>query len=497
MSFGKWLSVAVGLVIAALTAAFLFLDPTPPLPIWGNSVGARFGISGIFGGLIGLAHWLVMSRFNAELRRLTCHIEVLSKSDAQELTARPGMGLGPLAVAVEQGMQTLRRRAANLVAKRRELEIELRIAESERRHTEAVLNSITDAVLVTDAFNELALANNAAAKVLGFDAGFARRRPIDQVIDDRPLVKLIKDTREGVPSVPNYRRHVEHRLKRNGREHVYDVTVAGISAGRADSDAPSLGAATDEHDPLGVVTVIRDITLEREIAEMKSDIVSSVSHELRTPLSSIKAYVEMLVDGEAHDEQTRAEFYGIIQSETNRLSRLIDNILNISRIESGVVRVQREQVSLPSLIREVIDVMLPQARARNIELRDISSPVFFQVFADKDMVYQATLNLVGNAIKYTPTGGKVTTSIEVDESARQVRVSVADTGVGIPAEDLPHLWDKFYRVDRHKKLAQGTGLGLNLVKQIIETVHGGKVAVVSEPNVGSTFTYSLPLADNT
>lgn len=492
MSFGKWLSLGVGLVAAVLTAVFLFLDPTPPLPIWGNGVSIRIGIAGVFGGLIGLAHWLVMSRFNAELRRLTCHVEVLTKSDVSDLTLEPGMGLAPLALAVEQGMQHLRQRTQKLVSKRRELEIQLRIAEAERRHAEAVLNSIADAVLVTDAFNELALANKAAASVLNFDLGFSRRRPIDEVLDDRALVKLIKDTREGAPSVANLRRHVEHRLTRNGREHVYDVTVAGIGGDAADSEA----AAGDGHDALGVVTVIRDVTREREIAEMKSDFVSSVSHELRTPLSSIKAYVEMLVDGEAHDEQTRAEFYNIIQSETNRLSRLIDNILNISRIESGVVRVQREQVSLPSLIREAIDVMLPQARARNIELKDVSAPVFFQVFADKDMVYQATLNLLGNAIKYTPKGGRVTTSIVVDEAARVVRVSVQDTGVGIPPEDVPHLFEKFYRVHQHKKLAQGTGLGLNLVKQIIETVHGGTMTVASEPGKGSSFTYSLPLADN-
>ena len=494
MAFGKWLSLGVGIVITLLTVLFISLDPSPRISIWGKGIWLQLGLAATFGSLVGLAHYLIISRFNAELRRLTCHIEVLSKTEARELPIKPGMGLAPLADAVEQGMSALRQRCQQLVAKRRELEIQLRIAEAERRHTEAVLNSISDAVLVTDAFNELALANNAAATVLGFDTGFSLRRPIDQVIDDRSLVKLIKDTLEGVPNTPTYRRHVEHRIKRNGCEHVYDVTVAGIGGGR---HVGATSTGSDGNDSVGVVTVIRDVTREKEIADMKSDIVSSVSHELRTPLSSIKAYVEMLVDGEAHDDQTRAEFYNIIQGETNRLSRLIDNILNISRIESGVVRVQREQVSLPSLLREAIDVMLPQARARTIELKDVSAPVFFQIFADKDMIYQATLNLLGNAIKYTPAGGKVTIAVEVDEPARLVHVAVTDTGVGIPAEDLPHLFEKFYRVDRHKRLAQGTGLGLNLVKQIIETVHGGQVSVVSEPGVGSTFTYSLPLADNT
>jgi two-component system phosphate regulon sensor histidine kinase PhoR len=245
-----------------------------------------------------------------------------------------------------------------------------------------------------------------------------------------------------------------------------------------------------------VVTVLRDITREREISEMKSDFVSSVSHELRTPLSSIKAYMEMLVDGEAADEQTRAEFYSIIQDQTNRLQRLIDNILNISRIESGVVRVQREHVCLASLVKDAVEVMQPQARAKQIELVEVPTPLFFQVFADKDMIYQCLLNLVSNSIKYTPAGGKVTVAISVDQQGRKVNVSVTDSGVGIPVEDLPRLFEKFYRVPGHKKLAKGTGLGLNLVKQIIETVHGGKVSVTSEVGIGSTFTFSLPMADN-
>jgi two-component system phosphate regulon sensor histidine kinase PhoR len=221
-----------------------------------------------------------------------------------------------------------------------------------------------------------------------------------------------------------------------------------------------------------------------------------VSHELRTPLSSIKAYVEMLVDGEAADDQTRNEFYNIIQGEANRLSRLIDNVLNIGRIESGMVKVQREHISLPALVHEAVDVMQPQARAKQIELVEVPTPLFFQVFADRDMIYQAILNLVGNAVKYTNPGGKVTVTIGVDEQAHMVQVAVSDTGVGVPPEALGRLFEKFYRVAEHKMMAKGTGLGLNLVKQIVETVHGGKVQVASTPGKGSTFTFSLPMADN-
>lgn len=497
MSFSKWLSVGVGVITALLVAAILCTGSGPRLPVGDDSTVTALVASAFVGALLGLAHWLIISRFEGELWRLHGHLDRLGKAESRDAAGKFRMGLAPIAAAADHAAQGMRDRIDQLASKRRELEIQLRIAEAERRHAETILNSITDAVLVTDGFNELTLANDAAARTLGFETSYSRRRPIDQVVQDPALVKLIKDMRETAASMPTHRKSLEHRFKTAEGESIFNVTVTGIGDGPMEGDRRGPLATAAGQDVAGVVTVLRDITREKEISELKSDFVSSVSHELRTPLSSIKAYVEMLVDGEAHDEETRAEFYNIIQAETARLSRLIDNILNIGRIESGVIRAQREQLSLPALVHEAIEVMRPQARAKNIELRESSLPVFFLVLADKDMICQATLNLIGNAIKYTPAGGRVTVGVCVDEADRLVHVSVTDTGVGIPADAIPHLFTKFFRVDRHRKLAPGTGLGLNLVKQIIETVHGGKVSVSSELGAGSTFTYSLPLADNT
>lgn len=482
MSVTRWSNVIVGLGAAALVASAGFYFQ----PIHYDNSFALFllaGIAAASGLVLALVHWLMISRLGGDLSRLAAHVEALGKLDGRVPAYHPGADLKELGNSVEQTLGGLRKRVEALVNQRRELEVQTRIAEAERRHAEAVLNSISDAVVVTDAFNEIALANESAARVLNFDLDSAIRKPIDRVVHDPLLVNLIKDTREGGDA--SLRRHVEHRLGRNGQSSTYDVTLACVT------DDGRTGPET-----AGVVAILRDITKEKEIAEMKSDFVSNVSHELRTPLSSIKAYVEMLVDGEAHDEETRAEFYNIIQGEANRLGRLIDNILNISRIESGVVKVQREHVSLPGVLKDVIDVLLPQARAKQIELVEVPTPIFFQVFADKDMIYQAVLNLISNSIKYTPGGGKVSVSILVNEHNRTVNIAVADNGVGIPPADLPHLFEKFYRVADHKKMAKGTGLGLNLVKHIIETVHGGKVSVTSEVGKGSTFTFSLPMAEN-
>jgi two-component system phosphate regulon sensor histidine kinase PhoR len=245
----------------------------------------------------------------------------------------------------------------------------------------------------------------------------------------------------------------------------------------------------------GVVAVLHDMTKEKEVAEMKNDFVSSVSHELRTPLASIKAYIEMLIDGEADDEKTTGEFYEVIQNEANRLSRLIDNILNISRIESGLVKVNKQPQSLMVIIKEALEVISPQAGQKNIALKEHLTPVFYQTLADKDMLYQAVLNLLSNAVKYTPEGGTISVETTVDEGKRIVITRISDTGVGIPPKDLPFVFDKFYRAEANNRMAKGTGLGLSLVKQIIEGVHKGRIFVESQQGKGSCFGFELKLSE--
>jgi two-component system, OmpR family, phosphate regulon sensor histidine kinase PhoR len=255
----------------------------------------------------------------------------------------------------------------------------------------------------------------------------------------------------------------------------------------------SCAAAGNEQETGGVVALFQDVTREKEIAQTKSDFVSHVSHELRSPLAGIKGYVEMLLDGDAEDPRTRREFHQIIAAETDRLSRLIDNILNLSRIESGVVKVVKEPQDLTSLVKEVLEVAGPQAVAKGIRLIEQLAPVFAQVRIDRDMMSQAVTNLVSNAIKYTQEGGTVWVSTSVDEGRGVAVFEVRDTGAGIPAEDLPRIFDKFHRVRANSKMAKGTGLGLSLVKQIVEAVHHGRVEVASKVGEGSTFRFELPI----
>jgi len=358
-----------------------------------------------------------------------------------------------------------------------DLRIQARLSERQKRHTEAIIYSLRDAVVVIGEQDRLVMANEPAARLLGFNAVEARGRPFAEVCGDthQEFIEFLhQSARSGVEGT---RREMEFALA--DQPHVFDTIVSCVYEGQKVS---------------GVVAVLHDITREKEVAQMKNDFVSHVSHELKTPLASITAYSEMLVDGEADDEATRKEFYEIIQTQAQRLNRLIEDILNISRIESGLIKVAKEPVSLAILIEQQMSMIQKYAEEKNITVSRQTPIIFDQVYADKDMLSQVIVNLLSNAIKYTPSGGSVRIATEVDEAAGWVKVTVTDTGVGIPEEELGHLFGKFYRVAANNKHAKGTGLGLNLVKQIIEKVHNGRVFVTSKVGVGSTFGFELPLA---
>ena len=383
-------------------------------------------------------------------------------------------------------------RAADAAALRnRELEIQLKIATAERQHAEAIIYNISDAVLVTDTFDELVLANESAARTFEFDLDRSHRLRVDQILKDPKVVSLIREVRQS--DSPGARRVVEHRVHTSGGTRTFKITLSTVA--EAGTEPPALvppGAATQAGNA-GVVAVMHDITREKEVLEMKNDFVSSVSHELRTPLASIKAYVELLIDGEADDEKTKREFYDVIQNEANRLGRLIDNILNISRIESGLVKVDKQPQSLTALVKDAVDVIAPQAAQKGIKLIERLTAAPCQVAADRDMVYQAVLNILSNAVKYTPAGGAVTVETSADADSKAAVVRVSDTGVGIPPQDLPHVFDKFYRAEASSRLAPGTGLGLALVKHVVEVVHHGKVFAESQVGKGSVFGFELEL----
>ncbi|MCH2132433.1 MAG: cell wall metabolism sensor histidine kinase WalK [Phycisphaerales bacterium] len=406
---------------------------------------------------------------------VSTYADRLGASEPSALPRTP-IWMRSLMRALSRVQQTVQQRESTWRTRVRDLEIRERIADADRARAESVLGVMREAVIVTNAFDEIVYANEAAGHLLKFDAGDSARRALGDVVADTGLCRLISETREASCGL----RQIDHVIE-GGDEPV--CCVAMLS---------TLKDSTDEVS--SVVTVLHDMTREREIAQLKSEFVSKASHELRTPLSSVQAYVEMLVDGEADDEASRQEFYGIIQAETERLSRLVDNMLNISRIEAGIVRVDRDAVDFEGLIDRAVQTLEPQAREKRISIHRELAPVDLHAVGDVDMLYQVVVNLVSNAIKYTPEGGRVTISADSDHLERCVHVSVADTGLGVPPDDVDRIFEKFYRIENYKRVAKGTGLGLNLCRQIIETLHGGQIGLESRLGLGSRFWFTVPMS---
>ena len=387
--------------------------------------------------------------------------------------------LYPILKGIEDHAGNVERRVEELLETNRKSTLELTLAETQRKQAAGLIDAISAPLLLVDGFGQLSLANPAAERVFGFSRGEMVRRSVDEFIEDEPLLLAIQRAREADARAAE--RHGEHEIG----ERVFASSVMSLIQLREEDRESEAGH--------GVLVMLRDITKEHEASKKKSEFVSHVAHELRTPLASITAYVEMLVDGEASDEETRSEYYDIIQTSADRLGRLIDNMLNISRIEAGTVRINKEATSVAVLVKEVVDTLRPQAEEKKITLEEDLPPVIYRVMADRDLIYQAVLNLISNAIKYTPEGGRVSVTMIPNEENRTMLIQVKDTGVGIPQEDLPKMFQKFFRVEANKKIAKGTGLGLNLVKNVVEVVHGGKMSLSSEVGKGSTFGMTLPL----
>lgn len=483
MQAGKLTSLILVVVMTALAVAVWRFSPLPAATEAASPAQLALiaGATAILFTLFLFPFGLAFDHSVASLRR---YIEGAVASDRQFLFGQGSKWMRPVARAITGAVDQFRQRELALRSQLGDLEIRHRVSEAERRQTEAVLHALRDAVVVTDAFNEIVMANQAAATILGFDLKTAIHRPIDDVIADPRMRQLMRDARE----TANFKdcRHVEQSIGgdrgSNGQPtqaRMFDVTLACVE--------------NHKHEVAGVVTILHDLTREREISEMKSDFVSKASHELRTPLSSIRAFVEMLVDGEASDEQGRQEFYKIIQGETDRLGRLIDNMLNISRIEAGIVQIERANVDFKDLAKRAIDTLEPQAKEKNISLHMRMSAVDLCVEGDQDMLFQVVLNLVSNSVKYTPDGGRVTIGGDSDNLTRSVLVTVSDTGLGIPPDAVPKLFDKFFRVENYKRVAKGTGLGLSLCKHIVETVHHGQIGVESKLGMGSKFWFNVPM----
>jgi two-component system phosphate regulon sensor histidine kinase PhoR len=419
-----------------------------------------------------------------------CEMEATALSDEQTVGSIPlrkgDRAWRDLCHRVRERLADFARRTEELEMARAAGDVRVRRIVAERDQLREILSGLADPVIAVDQFGEIVVANPSAEQLLDVKVGGDNHPALEQLKRCETLVTLLGETRR--------RRCATHKSSEvalsddEGKQHWYRVTCRTLAGAEEQAAITSLSSSGNASH--GAVAVLTDITGQKAIQKRNAEFVSSVSHEMKTPLSSIRAYVELLVDGEADDDATREEFLDVINSQADRLQRLVDNLLNLARIEAGVVAVNKNPLSLNELLAEAFGVMEPTAKDRNITLVSEYSPLYLGVLADRDMLLQAAINLLSNAVKYTRSGGCVTFRSRLSD--QEVVFEVQDTGVGLSPEDCQKVFEKFYRVKKDRDMAQGTGLGLPLVKHIVEDVHGGRIEVTSQPGEGSTFRVSLP-----
>jgi two-component system phosphate regulon sensor histidine kinase PhoR len=343
----------------------------------------------------------------------------------------------------------------------------------------AVLTSMVEGVMVLDSRGHVLQINPALERMFGISRVEARGRPCAELFRHQRLNDMVAEILQS--RAPH---EDEIMLPLSGRHLQIEASPAG---GERENEAC-------------VVFVFHDVTELRRLEKIRKDFVANVSHELRTPLTSIKGYVEALLDGGKDDPFEASKFLDIILKQSDRLNLIIEDLLELSKIESGQITLKAEPLELQAVVDRTLSMIKPIADRKRHRLVTALDPSLPSIAGDEDRLVQVLTNLLDNAVKYTPAGGTITvgataalSSGSAEQPARSIDLSVADTGIGIPEGDRPRVFERFYRVDkaRSRELG-GTGLGLAIVKHIVEG-HGGQVWVEANHPQGSRFVVRLPI----
>jgi two-component system, OmpR family, phosphate regulon sensor histidine kinase PhoR len=436
--------------------------------------------------LLGLANYLAM-RFSLPLRQIGWPIAVAGffitalmvfQAERAAATIRRLTGvaeritqgeLDARIISLSSGEIGQLARTFNRMADKLQKQIEKRAREKERLHS--VLHALTDGVLIFNRHGEVRLLNPAAERLLHTEAEWALDRTIVQVVRDHRIVEVynraIKSEHEEVDML-----EMDH-----GR--VLRVAVS-----------PFLKGSRRGH-----VLILQDLTRLHQLQTVRHDFITNISHELRTPLASLRALVETLADGAIDDPPAAQRFLQRMEVEVDALTQMVQELLELSRIEAGQAALRLQELPVAAVIGLGAERLRPQAERSNLALHfDLPEPLP-EIVVDPDRIQQVVTNLVHNAIKFTPAGGCITLSALPNAAAGEVVISVHDTGVGIASEDLPRIFERFYKADR-ARAGGGTGLGLAIAKHIVQA-HGGRIWAESAVGKGSTFFFTLPSAPST
>ncbi len=400
-----------------------------------------------------LAIWLIARTTTRPIRRLTRAAQRIAAGQlGQKIAISTKDEIGQLAHAFNNMSANLKTTVDDI--------------STEKTKLANILANMADGVIMTDADGNIILANPAAGNLFGFKEADAVNKPVIEIVHDHEVDEILKQClKTGKQQSTQFEAEVTRRFLR------------------------AIALPLQHHGRLyEVLVLLQDLTELKNLQTMRRDIVGNISHELRTPIAGIKAMVETLQNGAVDNRETAQDFLSRIQGEVDRLTQMVAEITQLSRIETGRAELRMQPVNLNTLIEEVLTEMSPLAEKQQITLDKELTANLPAVPADKDRIRQTIINLVHNGIKFNKTAGKVTVFTTYNDNS--VTVSITDTGTGISKEDLPRVFERFYKSDK-ARTGGGSGLGLAIAKHTIQA-HGGDIRVHSAEGKGSTFTFSLP-----
>ncbi len=347
--------------------------------------------------------------------------------------------------------------------------------EEEKEKLASILTNMSDGVIATDEAGHVILMNRRAGKMLSLD---------EEELDNRDITVLLGFDAEQTKAFIEGSINTELlELSQEEAAVPYKVRVTFTSIHRR------------EFGITGMIAVLQDVTEQEKLEASRREFVANVSHELRTPLTTIKSYTEALDDGALEDMQLAPRFVGVIQNETERMIRLVTDLLHLSRLDNKEASLRKEPTDVFEMLEDVTDRFSFQMQQKNIRSAIKMEKGIGSVSFDRDQIDQVLDNLVSNSLKYTPEGGVVTLEARMTEDAK-LTISVQDSGIGIPKKDLDRIFERFYRVDKARSRNMGgTGLGLSIAREIV-SAHGGVIALQSELGQGTKVSFTLPLVED-
>jgi len=343
-----------------------------------------------------------------------------------------------------------------------------------KKETEAIIRSVAEGVVVVNAEGKVIMMNPAAETLLGVSSKEKIGKSLLEGLKEEQMVSLAKNS-------PNKgSREIELVSSQDETKKVLRASTAVVE--------------NENGQTVGMVSVLSDITKQKELDRMKESFVASVSHELRTPLVAIDKSLSLILDKSAGEiSETQRQFLSIAERNLKRLGLLVNDLLDLSKLEAGKMELKRQPSSIDKVIRESVDGLKTWAETKDIHIETTIEQGLPELNINPDRVIQVLNNVIGNAIKFTPEKGSIFIEAKLDNRGQEVQVSVADTGPGISKENLARIFDKFYQAEQKVSTdIAGTGIGLAIAKEIVE-LHGGKIWAESEKGSGAKFIFGLPL----